>query len=375
MQPTLESLLAQFDGTLPLAQAHTIPAAWYHDPGLAQAERRGVFGDTWQLVGRADQVAGPGSFFTCEAAGEPVLVVRDETGVLRAFHNVCRHRGARVVCEPGGCATRLRCRYHGWTYDLAGRLRGVPEFDGVADFRREDNGLAGVAVGVWGSLVWVHLGDDPPELAEWLAPLDRLDTRATLARFRWHARQEYRLACNWKVYVDNYLDGGYHVNTIHPDLAGVLDYAQYRTEIDGCASVQRSPLRPPQAAAGAGREGIGEVRSGSDAFYWWVFPNIMLNFYEAALDTNRVIPDGPDACRVVFDYYFTETDTEAAGAFIGRSMEVTHQVQVEDVGVCEDVQRGLHSRSFQAGRYSVRREAGVYHFHQLLARRLRGSCP
>src|SRR5262249_13570119 len=161
---------------------------------------------------------------------------RDEAGVLRAFSNVCRHRAALVATEPCGKASRLRCRYHGWTYDLVGRLRGAPEFDGVADFRREDHGLRPLAADVWGPWVWVHAGNLPP-LADFLAPLPERIGPA-LGGLRWAARREYDLACNWKVYVDNYLDGGYHVHTIHPDLAGLLDYAHYRTEVYEWTSVQ-----------------------------------------------------------------------------------------------------------------------------------------
>jgi choline monooxygenase len=184
------------------------------------------------------------------------------------------------------------------------------------------------------------------------------------------ARREYRLACNWKVFVDNYLDGGYHVNTVHPGLAGVLDYAHYRTEVAGHTSVQTSPLRPPEAQpAGA----VGQVRTGATASYWWVFPNLMLNLYEGVMDTNLVLPLGPDACRVVFDFYFAHTEGPEAEHFLRQSMEVAHQIQLEDVGICEEVQRGLASRSFDTGRFSVRREEAGYHFHRLLARRLQAS--
>jgi choline monooxygenase len=367
MSSSLAQLLSRFDPELPLERARTIPAAWYHDPDLYQAERRAVFGDSWQVAGRADLVGEPGSFLTCEVAGSPILVVRDAEGTLRAFHNVCRHRGAKVACAEHGQASRLRCRYHGWTYDLAGQLRGVPEFDGVADFRREDNGLPPVAVGVWGPLVWVHLGRaGPVPLEAFLAPLGRWAATFGLDRLRWVARREYRLACNWKVFVDNYLDGGYHVNTVHPGLAGVLDYARYRTEIDGATSVQISPLVPDETPLGA-------VRTGDNAYYWWVFPNLMINAYEGALDTNLVLPDGPGACRVLFDFYFRCTEAAAAQQYIADSIAVADQVQAEDAGICEEVQRGLQSAAYDTGRFSVRREAAGYHFHQLLAHRLRGA--
>src|SRR5262249_44099849 len=156
-------------------------------------------------------------------------VVRDGNGTLRAFFNVCRHRAAPVMTQAEGKASRLRCRYHGWTYDLAGRLRGVPEFDGVADFPREANGLVEMAVAVWGPLVWVHPGRPPSPLADALAPMPERLAGLGIEALRFVARREFVLACNWKVYVDNYLDGGYHVNMVHPGLAGVLDYTHYRT--------------------------------------------------------------------------------------------------------------------------------------------------
>src|SRR5579871_712854 len=173
MSDRLRELLAAFDPELPLERARTIPAAWYHDPDLAALERRAVFGDTWQVAGRADLVADKGTYLTCDVAGEPVLVVRDGDGVLRAFANVCRHRAAPVMTEPSGRASRLRCRYHGWTYDLTGRLRGTPEFDGVADFCKEDNGLTQVAEDTWGPLVFIHQPPVRPEntLEQFLAPL------------------------------------------------------------------------------------------------------------------------------------------------------------------------------------------------------------
>jgi choline monooxygenase len=358
--------MSRFDPDLPLAQARTVPASWYSDPGHYATECRAVFGGTWQAVGRADQVREVGQFFTLDLAGEPVVVVRGDDSELRAFFNVCRHRAARVLPDAEGRVTRLRCRYHGWTYDLCGRLRGTPEFDGVADFRREDNGLPPVAVAEWGPLVWVHLGPNPHPLADYLAPLPERAASLKLDALRFAARREYHLACNWKVFVDNYLDGGYHVNTVHPGLAGVLDYSRYRTEIAGNTAVQVSPLQ-------ASGDAVGGVRAGANAYYWWVFPNFMLNVYEGVMDTNLVLPLGPDACRVVFDFYFAEQGEPADEAFRARSVEVGHQIQLEDVGICEEVQRGLRSRSFDTGRFSVRREAAGYHFHQLLARRLRAG--
>src|SRR5438105_2092543 len=193
MHRDLQDTISQFDPNRPLEQAQTIPSSWYFDEDVFELEQRAVFGDTWQVVGRADQIAQPGSFFTAELAGEPILVVRDEAGMLRAFYNVCRHRAARVATEAHGHAKKLRCRYHGWTYDLSGRLRGTPEFDGVADFRREDNGLAPITVAVWGPLVCVHLGQASPPPEEFLAPLPQRTAGLGLERMHFVEQRDYRL--------------------------------------------------------------------------------------------------------------------------------------------------------------------------------------
>lgn len=368
----LETLLNSFDANLPLAKARTIPSSWYHDAEIHALERRRVFGDSWQLVARGDQLTKPGSFVTADVAGEPILVVRDDEGTLRAFHNVCRHRAAQVINLPEGELTKLRCRYHGWTYDLQGRLRGTPEFDGVQDFCKEKEGLVPLAVDTCGPMVFIHAGTldagKPSQtLADFLAPYPERTNDMGLDKLHFAGRRVYDIDCNWKVFVDNYQDGGYHVNTVHPGLAGALDYAHYRTENFAYSSVQISPIKP------AKDETVGKVRTGTHAYYWWIFPNLMVNLYQGVMDTNLVLPLGTDRCRVLFDFYFAATQGEENQKFITDSMAVAHQVQLEDLEVCAEVQRGLHSASYDTGRFSVKRESGGYHFHQLLAKRLRGK--
>ncbi len=141
MQHSLKQVLALYNPSAPLAQASTIPAPWYVDPRIAELERQAVFGRAWQAVGRADQLREKGNFLTAELAGEPIVVVRGEDGVVRGFFNVCRHHAAAVVTEPQGHAAQFRCPYHGWTYGTDGALKGVPEFEGVCDFDRAKNGL------------------------------------------------------------------------------------------------------------------------------------------------------------------------------------------------------------------------------------------
>ena len=366
MTPLSEKIYS-FDPELPLSRAQTISQAWYRDPDIYEAERRAIFGRTWLAAGRADLVAEPGSFLTAEVAGEPILVVRDQEGTLRAFSNVCRHRAAPVVTRPAGKEARLRCPYHGWTYDLAGRLRGTPEFDGVEDFCREDNGLPPLAVDVWGPFVWVRFGGPSLPLVEYLEPLPRQLPPLEREKLRWVESRAYDVQCNWKVFVDNYLDGGYHINSVHPALGGVLDYAHYRTDVAAYTSSQVSPLRP--AESGGPSDSVGQVRTG-EARYCWAFPNVMFNAYSGYMDTNVVLPLGPERCRVVYDFYFADAEDRD---HIRASIAVSDHIQAEDGLICEQVQRGLGSRSFETGRYSVRREGAVHAFHCLLARHLRAA--
>jgi choline monooxygenase len=364
MSGTLQSLLSQFDPELPLERASTIPNTWYTSPEVYALERDAVFARTWQVVGRCEQVAKPGQYLTADIAGEPVLVVRGDDGTLRAFFNVCRHRAARVCTEECGTATKLRCHYHGWTYDLSGNLRGVPEFDGVQNFAREENGLPPVAVAEWGPFVWVHLAEPREPLAGCLGPLVAWAERGRVFDgLKWYGRKCYDLGCNWKVYADNYLDGGYHVNTVHPALAGVLDYREYKTVPDGNTVLQSSPITPGEGEA-------GRTRTGDLAAYWWVWPNFMMNVYADVMDSNLVLPLGVDRCRVIFDFYFSAT---AAADFKAESVRVADQVQDEDIGVCEEVQRNLNSRSYTTGRFSVKRENGGHHFHRMLGRALQAG--
>jgi choline monooxygenase len=346
----LADKLALFNDTLPLERARTIPADWYFEADVYQAEMERVFRRTWQALG----CLGDGNYLTGTVADEPVLVTQDRDGALRGFYNVCRHRAATIMAGAG-TATKLRCRYHGWTYDLAGRLRGTPDFDGVEDFCTANHGLQPIRAERFGPLVFLNLEDsEPRSLTDSLAPL----TATMLDGLLFQCRKTFAVPCNWKVFVDNYLDGGYHVSTIHPGLAQAIDYHHYRTLVFEQTSVQTSPVDSGDA-----------LRQGT-ARYWWVFPNLMLNLYDGLADTNIVVPRGPDRCEVIFDFYFADTISESERQ---RSIAVAEQIQAEDADICAEVQQGLHSRSYNTGRFSVKREVAGYHFHRLLVQCLRND--
>ena len=234
-----------------LARASTIPARWYTDPAMLEAERRRVFGRTWQAVGLAAWAPRPGTYFACEIAGEPVLVTRAADGVLRAFSNVCRHRGSEL-CAGQGSGTVIRCPYHGWTYALDGRLLGAPEFEGVDDWDRCAVCLPEFQAEIWGPYVFVNLDPAAPPLAEVMGAIPRevAALGCPVDQLRHAYRRDYVIECNWKVYVDNYLEG-YHLPAAHPSLFRELDYAQYRVETFRYYSSQIAPIRA--AAAGEAR--------------------------------------------------------------------------------------------------------------------------
>jgi choline monooxygenase len=362
MKPTVKEILASYNAAAPLPDAYTIPAPWYTDPRIAQLELQNVFSRTWQAVGRTAQVEKPGQYVTAIVAGEPIVAVRGSDGILRAFYNVCRHHAMTVMNEPCGHAQHMRCPYHGWTYNLEGELRGMTEFEGVSNFDRAQNGLVPVRVEIWENFIFVNLDPHAAALRESLGALVGLAKPLNFGGLQFVERRSYIQQCNWKVYVDNFLDGGYHVPHMHKGLNSVLDYTNYTIEnVDRCC-VQSSPVavdKSSEASAAA-------TRKGDRAYYFWQYPNFMLNWYEGYLDTNLVIPLAVDRCEVIFDYYFGDA-SEAQLPYIRESMGVSERVQQEDIVICDGVQRGLSSRAYQAGRLSVRREAGEHLFHRLLA--------
>jgi choline monooxygenase len=362
VQQPLAEIIGRYDADAPLAQASTIPAAWYVDSRVFDLELRTVFRRSWQVASGLEQLRTPGEFVTRELpGGEPIVVVRGSDGGLRAFYNVCRHHAAAVVTEDQGSAQQFRCPYHGWTYALDGALKGTPDFGGVCDFDRPAHGLLALPCGVTEKWVFVRPESQGITLEPFLGSqlLGELGARG-LGNFHWFERRHYTLDCNWKVFVDNYLDGGYHVPHVHRGLDSVLSSREYTIETGERFCLQWSPLVTDGA-----EERTGAVRQGDRAFYYWIYPNFMINCYGRAMDTNLVIPRGVDKTEVIFDFYFMDVSENARAENLA-SIAVSEEIQDEDVAICASVQRGLRSRAYDTGRLSVRREAGEHLFHRLL---------
>ncbi len=345
----------------PLATARSLAAEFYCAPDMAARDRAAVFARSWQLVGHESRIPDSGDHLVSSIAGLPVIVLRNGSGDVVAFHNVCRHRAGPLATSDGCGLKRLRCRYHGWTYGLDGVLLSAPEMDAAVDFEPPQIRLPALQVRQWQGLLFVAEGDAPPFDALVAGITERIG-KARLDGYRFARRVSYELACNWKVYVDNYLEG-YHVPHVHPGLNALLDYRSYVTKVSDWHSLQYSPLESSDALYGSG-----------EALYWFLYPNTMLNCLPGRLQTNRVLPLGVDRCRIEFDYYY-DGDPAAAETLARRERDelFSDEVQDEDRLICEQVQRGLASGSYVPGRLNPQREVAVHHFQELLRRAYRDT--
>jgi choline monooxygenase len=354
--------------------AHTLASRFYVDPAMLDIEKAKIFRRTWQLVGTLDHACGevngvkrtiadPESFFTAEVASEPVVITRDKQGILRAFSNVCRHR-AGPIASGSGCKIVLRCGYHGWTYTLDGRLIGTPDVEGVEFFDRTTMGMVPLRLETWEQFIFVNFDRDALPLAEYLGDIPEQARGFKFAGLQFAERRDYVLNCNWKVYVDNYLEG-YHIPIAHPGLMREIDYSQYRTETFRYHSQQFAPIRAMKADDTSERA-YAPGGGSQEALYFWIFPNLMVNIYPDNVSTNLIVPLSQDKTLTIFEWFFHDAASAKVRERMKKAIAFSDEVQQEDIGLCESVQRGLQSALYDRGRYSVKRENGVHHFHMLL---------
>jgi choline monooxygenase len=345
-----------------VARAQSIPARFYTDAQVFIEERARIFAHCWQVVGHGDQLKNPGDFFTCELLGEPLLLVRGAQRELRGFYNVCRHRAGPPA---EGCGNRklFRCGYHGWTYGLDGVLISAPEFEGVEDFPSEKSALVPVRAEEWSNLIFVNLDADAAPLMQGLGELPRQADPFRFSAMKLFERRTYDMKCNWKTYVDNYLEG-YHLPSVHPGLNRELDYNAYAVETYARHVRQFSPIRGAQPGDPTPRR-YQQAREDLTTDYFWIFPNWMLNCYPDNVSLNIVLPLQVERTLAIFEWYLPE---EMLGSKAAKdSVHFSDEIQMEDGKICETVQKNLHSRSYDHGRYSVKQERGVHAFHRMYA--------
>lgn len=347
-----------------IRRAHALPSWVYTDPDAFAHARQRVFASSWQLVPDTDRVKVPGQ--TCPFSllegllDEPLLLTRDGDDRIHCLSNVCTHRANLVVDGPA-VESQLRCRYHGRRFGLDGRMISMPEFDGVEGFPSATDDLRALAVGRWHKFLFTSL--DPAFSFEDL-------TREMQARCGWlpigdavfdAARsRDYLVRAHWALYCDNYLEG-FHIPYVHAGLSDVLDYSAYRVELFRYATLQVGVARggddafePPASSPDHGQR--------IAAYYFWLFPNLMFNFYPWGISINIVRPLAPDRTKVSFLSYVWDASRLGQGA--GAELD---RVEREDESVVESVQKGVSSRHYAGGRYSPAQETGVHHFHRLLA--------
>ena len=353
-----------------LAQGRTLPAEWYTDRALFEQEQERIFGASWNHVGRVEQVAKAGDFLTARVGEVPVVIVRDEVGTLRAYANVCGHRGSELVLEKCGHRRTLQCHYHAWTWDLDGTLRAAPHCQEQPGFNKADFPLKPLGVETFGPFIFVNPGTPSCSLAATLGQLPEIirSVGTDVDSLKFRERREYPIRANWKVVVENFLEC-YHCAVSHPGFADLIDLDKYQViPYDRC-SVQRGPLK---AGARTRREAGFGADGGREGIYTYLWPNFMLNVYPGAgnASTNLILPVDEHHCLAVYEFFFAEDMPEAEQ----RAMvDFIDQVQREDIIIVESVQRGLRSGFYQQGQLILSRENGIQHFQKLVFSALRGS--
>ncbi len=343
-----------------VARAETLDASWYLDPQVYDLEMERIFARTWQFAARLDEVAKPGDFVAVEVAGEPIVVLRDGGGTLRAYFNVCPHR-AGIVARGKGNRKSLQCLYHGWTFDLDGCLLRIPGFEGTENFDPANFGLKPVRVDTWGPYVFVNLDADAAPLGEVWGNTFSATSGIDLNQWKLVERSEYLIDCNWKVYIDNYAEG-YHVPMAHPALNREMNLDDYYVDTWRFHSTQRVKVKPVGKGNPANRR-YTNPQPEDHIKYHVVFPNFMIDQYPDNLSVNFVKPINHEKTLLTFEWYFQD---EHDAATMESMVRFADDVQYEDIEICEYVQRGLKSRSYNRGRYSARHENGVHHFHELV---------
>jgi phenylpropionate dioxygenase-like ring-hydroxylating dioxygenase large terminal subunit len=318
----------------------TLPYASYTDPDVLARERAALFAPAWQYAGHLGELAEPGSYLTCRVADVPLVIVRDRAGELRAFVNVCRHRGAEIVSGSGRCST-LQCHYHAWTYALDGSLRAAPRANGLD---RSQLGLRRASIDTWGPFVFVHAREDAPPLADTLGELPSIVARGGLDvdSLVFHHRAEYALDANWKVCVENYLEC-YHCAVAHPGLADVIDvdHEEYRLDSSPTFASHFAHVRDRPRGSHYDATGI-------DGQFHLVWPALKVNVMPGRpnMSIGPLTPAAPGHTTGVLDYFFAAGEDPG---WIADYIELDDQVGAEDRVLVESVQRGMAAGMLEHG--------------------------
>lgn len=328
-------------------RAETLPATLYRDPSVYEQERRRIFARNWQLIGHEAQVAEPGRWLAMTVAGYPIIAVRGEDQI-RAFHNACRHRAGPLAPDgEGRCERNLACRYHGWRYSLDGRLASARDFGPTDGFDPREYGLMPLALETWLGFIFVNMDRSAPPLSASIAPLAERTRHMSLESFLPGRRVSHDIRCNWKTYVENYLEG-YHVPVVHPALDAAIDSSHYEIELAGEVVFHSAPARSDTPISG---------------LWAWMWPCLGINVYTNGMSLERIWPVDSTRTRLDYLYFFPEDLSEAEKDAAIAASEVT---TAEDIAITEAVQRNLDAGIYDRGRLSPKHETAVALFQDLI---------
>jgi len=359
--------MSQFSIEKDITAASTLPSSFYKDETLFARMKEQVFATTWQWIGQEGLVGLAEStypFLLLEGfLDEPLLLTRDQEEKVHCLSNVCTHRGALLAMNPGR-TKKLICQYHGRRFALDGKFEHMPEFGDARDFPRTCDNLHALPLKSWFGFLFTSLHP----AFDFQSVVDVMQQRMgfldhTRFRFAPEFSRDYLVNAHWALYCDNYLEG-FHIPFVHKDLNAILDYGSYDTITYEHCNLQIGYGKPGSDCFDlpAGHPDAGKIVS---AWYYWVFPNMMFNFYPWGLSVNIVKPLSMGRTKVTFLTYILDEQRYRAGADV-----LTDKVEREDEFVVEAVQKGIRSRFYPGGRFSPKREKGVHHFHGLLARYL-----
>lgn len=342
-----------------IENSSTIPSEFYSNKDIYDLEKNAIFDKSWHLIGSQSRIPNFGDTLNAEVLDEPILIVRQKDLSLKAFFNVCQHRGGPLVRK--NCTVKsFQCRYHGWIYNIDGSLQKTRDFSGVENFKKQDYGLKSINVFSWMGLIFINLNSKVTSFPLSNTSIENRISSINISNFKYHSRKSYKLNCNWKVYIDNYLEG-YHIPFVHPKLNKVIDYKSYKTELYEGYSIQWALIDPELSPYEKNQKS-----NNSFAFYFTIYPNILLNIAPGRLQTNIIKPDSPNSCTVHFDYYFGDIPAEN----IKKDFDFSEEVQLEDIQICEEVQKGIESRAYNIGRISKKSEQGLHHFQSYYKKQL-----
>ena len=338
--------------------AETLSSEFYTDEIYFHESKEKIFARTWQFVGLSEEIKNLKPITILENfLDEPILITKKDEKI-NCLSNVCTHRG-KILVERECQANGIRCGYHGRRFDLSGKFLSMPEFEGVENFPSEKDDLPQIPFEIWEKFIFASLNPLAP-LGEFLAPAQEILQVISFENLQFVAAKNYEVKAHWALYCENYLEG-FHIPFVHQGLNQAIDYGSYRTETFRYSSVQIALSEPPASADGLNADNFN-FDENIAAYYLFIFPNLMLNFYPWGLSVNIVKPLRTDLTRVSYLMFVADETKLEKGA--GASLET---VEFEDQAVVESVQKGLRSRFYEKGRYSPKCEQGTHHFHRLIA--------